>query len=112
MAGWRPLMLRDTLDETPPLDEDLLPGGGGEGDGELDEGADRADLAAYRRSRRHARLRRLGTGAAGLIGLAVVWQIAATFIRDPVFLPSVTQTVSTFLHYLDRPYPSQGSPLW
>jgi ABC-type nitrate/sulfonate/bicarbonate transport system permease component len=29
-----------------------------------------------------------------------------------VFLPSATQTVRTFWHYLDRPYPSQGSPLW
>ena len=29
-----------------------------------------------------------------------------------MFLPSATQTVQTFWHYLDRPYPSQGSPLW
>jgi len=73
---------------------------------------DRADLAAYRRARRRARTRRLATGAAGLLALAIVWQISATLIRDPVFLPSVTQTLSTFWHYLDRPYPSQGSPLW
>ncbi len=33
-------------------------------------------------------------------------------LRDPIFLPSVTQTASTFLHYFNRPYPSQGSPLW
>ena len=78
----------------------------------LDERADRDDLAAYRQARRRARARRLATGAAGLIGLGVVWQLVATFIRDPVFLPSVTQTVSTFWHYLGRPYPAQGSPLW
>jgi len=78
----------------------------------LDERADRDDLAAYRQARRRARARRLATGGAGLIGLALVWQIIATLIRDPVFLPSVTQIVSTFAHYIDRPYPSQGSPLW
>src|ERR1019366_3699414 len=33
-------------------------------------------------------------------------------IADPVFLPSVTQTAHTFVHYLDQPYPSQGEPLW
>src|ERR1035441_1511504 len=77
----------------------------------LDERADHDDLAAYRRAKRRARARRLATGAAGLVGLGVVWQVAATILRDPVFLPSVTQTVSTFFHYLDRPYPAQGSPL-
>jgi hypothetical protein len=41
-----------------------------------------------------------------------VWQIVATILRDPVFLPSVTQTAATFLHYVNRPYPAQGSPLW
>jgi ABC-type nitrate/sulfonate/bicarbonate transport system permease component len=76
---------------------------------EIDESA---DLAAYRRARRRARTRRLATGAAGLIGLALVWQIAATIIRDPVFLPSVTQTAQTFAHYFNQPYPSQGKPLW
>jgi ABC-type nitrate/sulfonate/bicarbonate transport system permease component len=80
--------------------------------GALDEQDDRADLAAYRQARRRARTRRLATGAAGLIGLAVAWQIAATLIGDAVFLPSVTQTVHAFLHYWDRPYPSQGKPLW
>ena len=49
---------------------------------------------------------------AGLLALAAVWQVAATMLRDPIFLPSVTQTASTFLHYFNRPYPSQGSPLW
>jgi ABC-type nitrate/sulfonate/bicarbonate transport system permease component len=69
------------------------------------------DLATYRRSRRRARTRRLATGAAGLLALAVSWQIAA-MLANSVFLPSVTQTIQTFGHYLDRPYPSQGSPLW
>ena len=69
------------------------------------------DLAAYRRARRRARAQRLATGAAGLLGLAVIWQLAGTLAHS-VFLPSVTQTIQTFAHYLDRPYPSQGSPLW
>src|ERR1035438_6705441 len=111
MSAWRSLpplgnsVLVDDTDTVAALlgPEDL--------DG-LDERDDRDDLAAYRRAKRRARTRRLGTGVAGLVGLAVVWQIAATLLRDAVFLPSVTQTASTFLHYFDRPYPSQGSPLW
>jgi ABC-type nitrate/sulfonate/bicarbonate transport system permease component len=79
---------------------------------EREEREDRDDLAAYRRAGRRARTRRLAIGAAGLVGFAVVWQIAAMIIRDPVFLPSVTQTARTFFHYLDRPYPAQGKPLW
>jgi taurine transport system permease protein len=70
-----------------------------------------ADLAEYRRARHRARMRRLATGALGLFGLAVVWQLVAVLAHS-VFLPSVTQTVQTLLHYFDRPYPSQGSPLW
>lgn len=53
-----------------------------------------ADLAEYRRARHRARTRRLATGALGLFGLAVVWQIAA-MLAHSVFLPSVTQTVQT-----------------
>jgi NitT/TauT family transport system permease protein/taurine transport system permease protein len=115
MAGWQPLGSGGTVEDRLRVDEAFLPGGGGEGDPELwrlGERAGREDLAAYRRARRRARTRRLGTGAAGLIGLAVVWQVAAVILRDPVFLPSVTQTVQTFGHYFDRPYPAQGSPLW
>jgi taurine transport system permease protein len=78
----------------------------------LQEFGDDTDLAAYRRSVRRARTRRLLTGVAGLAGIAVIWQVAAMLIRDQVFLPSVTQTAQAFVHYLTRPYPSQGEPLW
>ena len=73
---------------------------------------ERADLAAYRRARRRARTRRLGIGALGLAVLALLWQLIAMLINDPVFLPSVSQTVASFAHYFGRPYPSQGKPLW
>lgn len=73
---------------------------------------ERADLAAYRRARRRARTRRLGTGALGLAVLVVLWQLVAMLISDPVFLPSVSQTVASFAHYFAHPYPSQGKPLW
>ena len=73
---------------------------------------ERADLAAYRRARRRARTRRLGTGALGLAVLAGIWQLAAMLLRDPVFLPSVSQTAASFVHYFNRPYPAQGKPLW
>ena len=108
MSAWRslPPLGSDTLIDDPaarldPGDRDAL-----------DEQDDRADLAAYRQARRRARTRRVATGAAGLIGLVVAWQIAAMLIGDAVFLPSVTQTVHAFLHYWDRPYPAQGKPLW
>jgi ABC-type nitrate/sulfonate/bicarbonate transport system permease component len=74
--------------------------------------ADRDDLAGYRKSRRRAHARRLATGAAGLLVLVLIWQLVATLLADPVTLPSATQTGQAFFHYLDRPYPSQGSPLW
>jgi ABC-type nitrate/sulfonate/bicarbonate transport system permease component len=73
---------------------------------------DRAELLAHRRARRPARARRLATGAAGIAGLLIVWQLAAMILGDRVALPSVTQTVAQFAHYLDRPYPAQGKPIW
>ena len=73
---------------------------------------ERADLAAYRRARRRARTRRLGTGALGLAVLAGIWQLAAMLLNNPVFLPSVSQTAASFVHYFNRPYPAQGRPLW
>jgi len=102
-----------SLWSTLPPDEQLLIEPADEADlalaGEQDE---RADLAAYRRARRRARTRRLGTGALGLAVLALLWQLIATLISDPVFLPSVSQTAASFAHYFGRPYPSQGKPLW
>ena len=73
---------------------------------------DRAELIAQRRARRRARTRRVATGAAGIGGLLVLWQAAAMLLGDQVALPSVTQTVAQFAHYLNRPYPAQGKPLW
>ena len=79
---------------------------------EEDDGLDEQDdLAVYRHARQRARTRRLATGAAGLLVLAIIWQIVA-MLANSIFLPSVTQTIQTFAHYIDRPYPSQGSPLW
>jgi taurine transport system permease protein len=112
MAGWQPAGFGSAIEDRPGVDDPFLPGDVG-GDGtEGDDRAGRDDLAAYRRGRRRARARRLATGAAGLVGLGVAWQIAASILRDPVFLPSVSQTAATFLHYVNRPYPTQGSPLW
>jgi ABC-type nitrate/sulfonate/bicarbonate transport system permease component len=79
---------------------------------EVGELADRDDLAAYRKARRRAHTRRLATGAAGLLVLVLIWQLVATLLADPVTLPSATQTAQAFVHYLGRPYPSQGDPLW
>ena len=73
---------------------------------------DRAELLAQRRSRRRARARRLATGAAGIAALLICWQLAAMILGDQVALPSVTQTVAQFVHYLGRPYPAQGKPIW
>jgi taurine transport system permease protein len=112
MAGWQPAGFGSAIEDRLRVDDPFLPIDGEPGGTETDERAGRDDLAAYRRGRRRARTRRLATGAAGLAGLGVVWQIAASLLRDPVFLPSVTQTVATFLHYFSRPYPTQGSPLW
>jgi ABC-type nitrate/sulfonate/bicarbonate transport system permease component len=109
MAGWRSLPLGGTIVQDTDNADDVVLHGPDAGDDGLDE---RADLAAYRRARRRARTRRLATGAAGLVVLAVLWQVAATILGDAVFLPSVTRTAQVFLHYLGRPYPAAGKPLW
>ncbi len=110
MAGWHSLPAGGTaVDDTAPRGP-AGPAAGGQD--ESDEPDERADLAAHRRARRRARARRLATGAAGLLVLAVLWQIAAAIVHDTVFLPSATQTIREFLHYLGRPYPAQGKPLW
>jgi NitT/TauT family transport system permease protein/taurine transport system permease protein len=100
-----------SLWSTLPPDE-ILAEPAGDADLALTEEDERADLAAYRRARRRARTRRLGTGALGLAALVVLWQILAMIISDPVFLPSVSQTAASFAHYFTHPYPSQGKPLW
>ncbi|HEY6278534.1 MAG TPA: ABC transporter permease [Streptosporangiaceae bacterium] len=74
--------------------------------------AERAELLAHRQAGRRARFRRLATGAAALAVLLVLWQVGAAILGDQVALPSVTQTVAQFAHYLVRPYPAQGKPLW
>jgi ABC-type nitrate/sulfonate/bicarbonate transport system permease component len=102
MSAWPTL---GRLDEDAPTEASP-----GARDVETDDEQD--DLAAYRRARRRAHTRRLATGAAGLLVLAVAWQIAAMIVRDPVFLPSVAQTAHAFVHYFNRPYPSQSKPLW
>jgi ABC-type nitrate/sulfonate/bicarbonate transport system permease component len=77
----------------------------------VDEFGDLDDLDDHRRARHRARARRLVTSGTGLVALAIIWQIAA-MLAHSVFLPSVSQTAQTFIRYIDRPYPSQGSPLW
>src|ERR1700704_3154185 len=102
-----------SLWSTLPPDEQLVIEPADEADLALATDEDeRADLAAYRRARRRARTRRLGTGALGLAVLVVLWQLVAVLISDPVFLPSVSQTAASFGHYFAHPYPSQGKPLW
>jgi ABC-type nitrate/sulfonate/bicarbonate transport system permease component len=105
MSAWRSLPPAGGGVVTDELAADLA-------EPEENDGLDEADeLAAYRHARQRARTRRLATGAAGLLVLAIIWQVAA-MLANSVFLPSVTQTIQTFVHYIDRPYPSQGSPLW
>jgi hypothetical protein len=102
-----------SLWSTLPAEEQLLTEPADEADLALAADEDeRADLAAYRRARRRARTRRLGTGALGLAVLVLLWQLIAMLINDPVFLPSVSQTAASFAHYFGRPYPAQGKPLW
>jgi NitT/TauT family transport system permease protein/taurine transport system permease protein len=101
MAGWRSLPAGLTVVEQ----DSRAPGSQAAAD-------DPADLAAHRRARRQARTRRVITGAAGIIVLLAAWEIAAVILNDAVVLPSVTQTVHSFLYYFNRPYPSQAKPLW
>jgi len=105
MSGWIHAPLSATaVIEAPEQDRPDV--GGGE------ELAERADLLAHRQARRRDRIRRVATGAAGLAALLVLWQVGAVILHDQVALPSVSQTVAQFVHYLGRPYPAQGKPLW
>ncbi|HEX7995953.1 MAG TPA: ABC transporter permease [Streptosporangiaceae bacterium] len=74
--------------------------------------AEHEELLAHRQAVRRARIVRVATGVAGLVSLLALWQIAAMLLNDQVALPTVTQTVQQFVHYLGRPYPGQGKPLW
>jgi ABC-type nitrate/sulfonate/bicarbonate transport system permease component len=105
MSGWQyaPLTATGGVEtQDPPRPET-----GGE-----DDLAERAELLAHRRAGHRARVIRVATGAAGLAGLLVAWQVAAVILGDQVALPSLSQTVAQFAHYLGRPYPAQGKPLW
>jgi ABC-type nitrate/sulfonate/bicarbonate transport system permease component len=50
--------------------------------------------------------------ALGLIAAAAAWEIASVIVNDSVILPSIQTTVSTMVHYMSNPYPSEGVPLW
>jgi ABC-type nitrate/sulfonate/bicarbonate transport system permease component len=105
MSGWHYAPLSATgVIEAPGQDTPEAEG--------RDELAERAGLLAHRQGGRRARIRRVATGAAGLAALLVLWQVGATLLRDQVALPSVGQTAAQFVHYLVRPYPAQGKPLW
>ena len=105
MSGWHyaPLSATGVIE---------APGQGTPGADGRDELAERAELLAHRQAGRRARIRRVATGAAGLAALLVLWQVGATLLHDQVALPSVGQTAAQFGHYLVRPYPAQGKPLW
>ena len=105
MSGWgyAPLSATGVIDTQDPAGPDPGP---------ADEQAERNELMAHRWAVRRDRARRTATGAAGLAGLLAAWQIAAMSLGDQVALPSVSQTVAQFAHYLGRPYPAQGKPLW
>lgn len=77
-----------------------------------DGAAERAELIAHRQAVRRSRLRRLATGVAGIVIVLALWQLSAALLGDEVVLPTVSQTVGQFVHYLGRPYPAQGMPLW
>lgn len=70
------------------------------------------DLASRRRQVRRTRLQRTALRLTGVLLLLVAWEIAALILSDATFLPTVTSVVSTFFHYLNKPYPAAGDPLW
>jgi ABC-type nitrate/sulfonate/bicarbonate transport system permease component len=70
------------------------------------------DLAERRRQARHTRLQRTALRLTGVLLLLVAWEIAALILNDATFLPTVTSVVSTFFHYLNKPYPAASDPLW
>jgi ABC-type nitrate/sulfonate/bicarbonate transport system permease component len=104
MSGWY-----SPLGGTIVIDENESRPGGQDRQADPDDGG---GLAAHRRARRRAKARRLITGAIGLVVLLALWQVLAMVLNDDVALPSVSQTAGQFVHYLGRPYPAQGKPLW
>jgi taurine transport system permease protein len=70
------------------------------------------DLAERRRQARRHRLQRTALRLTGVLLLLVAWEVAALILNDATFLPTVTSVVSTFFHYLDKPYPAASDPLW
>jgi ABC-type nitrate/sulfonate/bicarbonate transport system permease component len=85
--------------------------------GPSDEGTtgwldDVADLRLDQQLKRRAQLRRLLVGTSGVVGLLVVWELAALVLNDSVIFPTVTHTARTFAHYFNHRYPSLSPPLW
>jgi NitT/TauT family transport system permease protein/taurine transport system permease protein len=70
------------------------------------------DLGAQRRRVRRARLQRSARKLTGVLILLGAWEIGALIVNDSSILPSVQTTFSTLVHYLSRPYPAAGDPLW
>jgi ABC-type nitrate/sulfonate/bicarbonate transport system permease component len=65
------------------------------------------------RTRQKVSWSRVAYGLLGLILAAAVWEVASYVKDDPVILPSVQKTASTFWHYLFQKYPAvQGKTLW
>src|SRR6266851_1112894 len=103
VRSFAPLRATAVIDESDPSSP---------GAADHDQFDERAGLLAHRQARRRARTRRVMTGLGGLVALVLLWQMAAVIISDQVALPSVIQTGEQFVHYLGRPYPAQGKPLW
>ncbi|MGH7209932.1 MAG: hypothetical protein ACREF1_00520, partial [Acetobacteraceae bacterium] len=51
---------------------------------------------------------RVVMGLLGVVGIIVIWWLAALIISDNVILPSPGETGRTLLHYLTRRYPARG----
>ncbi|ADP82226.1 ABC transporter permease [Pseudofrankia inefficax] len=70
-------------------------------------------LAGERAPARVISWSRLAYGVIGLILAAAIWEVGSYLKDDPVILPTVQKTVSTFWHYLFQKYPAvQGKTLW
>jgi ABC-type nitrate/sulfonate/bicarbonate transport system permease component len=75
-------------------------------------GDETLDLSGQRRQIRRARIRRTLLKITGVLILLGAWEIGALIANDSSILPTVQTTASTFLHYLNRPYPAASDPLW